>query len=101
MGSMINFFKSGNLGLAMYGNCGSGRGARAIMAMCDEWWVVVFGGGVSINNEPANKTPRKETEKGSYLLCLHGGARKINFSYNRRKALQLKRTTLWWKASNS
>ena len=35
----------------MNGNHGGGEGARGIIDLCDEWWVVVFGRGVPTNND--------------------------------------------------
>ena len=36
MGSLINLLKSGYLGSTVYGKCGGGGGASAIMALCGE-----------------------------------------------------------------
>lgn len=74
MGSLINLLKYGKLRSAMYGQRSGGGCACAILAMCSEWWGVVFDGVVPTNNELVKVAPNKESIDGDCLLCLNGDA---------------------------
>lgn len=73
IGSLINLLRVEKLRPTMYGKCGGGGGACAIVALWGKWDVVVLGGGVSTNSELVNKAPSKDAGRGTCLQCLCGG----------------------------
>lgn len=82
----------------MYGKCGGGSGAYAILALCGECGA--FSGGRPTKNGPVNDAPNNEIVEDTFLLCLLRGVERRSIptlggrSCNRRDRLANDRITI-------